>query len=76
MHLANRERGIETDTGEREMNTKTTNAADPAKSGKAPAAAKGSRKQSRLANVGADAVSAPALEAGAGSKKSKKLFVL
>jgi len=75
MHLANRERGVKTDTGEREMNNKTTNAAGPAKSGKA-AAAKGSRKQSRLANVEADAVSAPALEAGAGSKKSKKPFVL
>jgi len=76
MHLANRERGIETDTGEREMNTKTTNAADPAKSGKAAAAAKGGRKQSRLANVEAHAVSAQALEAGAGSKPPKKPFVL
>ena len=65
------------------MNTKTTNAAGSvksaavsAKSWKAAAAAKGGRKQSRLANVEADAVSAPALEAGAGSKKSKKPFVL
>jgi hypothetical protein len=58
------------------MNTKTTNTAASAKSGKATAAPKGGRKQSRLASVEAHAISARAPRAAAGSKKSKKAFIL
>jgi hypothetical protein len=57
------------------MNTKTTNTAASAKSGKAAAATKG-RKQSRLANAETNSIGARAPRGGGGSKRTKKPFVL